>query len=115
MSAWEDKWAKEKYYAGQGKPLEQYIFNIGIMLSQVPNCILGGDCDESVSSRLGRWVLDPEAHPFWKWVAGIADKIFGKDHCVNAVERNINRAKEIWHWSCETDYPVPPERQPHFQ
>ena len=114
MSKWEQHWNKEIFHRGEGPFWQQYFFNIGISLSQMPNTFLFGDCDESISSRLGRCVLDPQAHWIFKKIAAAVDKVFGKDHCVNAVEKNINRKKEIWHWSSTTDYPVPAEYVPHF-
>ena len=99
------------YWRGEGRPVLQYIFNIGLMFSQVANVFLLGDCDETISSRLGRCVLDPNAPTVLKTLAKAVDKVLGDDHCVKCIEPQLTRQKELWHWSSTEDYPKPAERR----
>lgn len=75
----------------------QYIFNLGLHMSQGISVILGGDPDESISSRThkaaetGHWWFKMYQEPFINWLMG------DKDHCKNALEPEEG-AKQIWTW-----------------
>ena len=114
MGLLNDYWEDEKFLLGTAPKHLQYIFNVGLGVSQFINVCLGGDVDESISSRLGRCQLDPEAPKFFKKLANGVDKVFGKNHCLNALESSLSRQKEIWAWSSKTDYPKPGPIRKHF-
>lgn len=73
----------------------QYIFNIGLGASQFINAILGGDPDESISSRTHR--AAQTGHCWFVLQEKALDALMGKDHCKNAAEWMENQ-KEVWHW-----------------
>jgi hypothetical protein len=61
--------------------MKRYFMNILIAFDQLANVILGGDPDETISSRLGK------AHDsIGTWARGVVDRIFGKGHCARSVE-----------------------------
>ena len=62
----------------------KYIWNILISIDQVANTILGGDPDETISSRAGK----RQHEQTWaKWLCWILHKI-DKDHCPNSIEED---------------------------
>ena len=73
-------------------PVGRYFLNIALAFDQLGNSILLGDCDETISSRLGklernhggkiRWT-----RPFARITAWWLDKI-DKDHCQEAIEED---------------------------
>lgn len=76
----------------------QYIFNLGLSASQAISVILGGDPDESISSRTHkasiagkRWFRFVQ-EPFINWLLG------DNNHCKNAVEWDEGK-KQVWDWS----------------
>lgn len=75
----------------------QYVYNFGIMLSQSLSVFLGGDPDESVSSRTGK----AAAAGKW-WFKNVQEPVINamfadKNHCKDAIEPDEG-CKEIWHW-----------------
>ena len=75
----------------------QYVFNLGLSISQCANTVLGGDPDESLSSRLGRG----QSQGLWpvKYaLAPMVDLIIGPDHCDQCIERDERFEKELWAW-----------------
>lgn len=68
--------------------LKKYIFNILISLDQLVNVLLLGDPDETISSRLGKWLADGKgtwrglvAHPICQFL-----RLFDHNHCMKSVE-----------------------------
>ncbi len=61
------------------------------------NAILGGDPDESLSSRFGRAEQDG-VWPVKYVVAPVADALIGPDHCQRSTECQGNRKREVWSW-----------------
>ncbi len=59
--------------------LRKYIKNILISIDQLVNTFLGGDPDETISSRLGK-------HYQGSFMEKMVDDLFGKDHCENSAE-----------------------------
>lgn len=49
----------------------RYIFNVLIALDQLGNALLGGDPDETISSRTAKRMHDPK----WRWLGLILEKI----------------------------------------
>lgn len=69
---------------------KKYLLNFLISLDQLGNTILGGDPDETISSRLGRIKLDhggkiPWDHPLARVTDSLLDDI-DKNHSIDAIE-----------------------------
>lgn len=71
----------------------KYVRNILIAIDQLINTILGGDPDETISSRMGKWgVLYKDDHNNWRhkianglcWFLNLIDK----DHCNKSIEKD---------------------------
>jgi hypothetical protein len=72
------------------KPVQKYFYNTLIWLDQGLNTFVGGDPDETVSSRLGRLEKKhngniPWYRPWAKVTAWALDHI-QKDHCTRSIE-----------------------------
>ena len=68
--------------------LKKYIFNILISLDQLVNVLLLGDPDETISSRLGKWLTDGKgtwrelvAYPICQFLW-----LFDYNHCTKSIE-----------------------------
>ena len=64
--------------------IKKYIYNLLISLDQLGNTLLGGDPDETISSRLGKNYQG-------SWMEKAVDWMFRKktdNHCENAVEED---------------------------
>jgi hypothetical protein len=75
----------------------QYVFNVGLSISQCANTVLGGDPDESLSSRLGRG----QSEGLWPVSFALApavDLLIGPDHCDRCIEYDERFEKELWTW-----------------
>jgi hypothetical protein len=71
---------------------QKYFYNILISIDQFGNTVLGGDQDETISSRLGRLEKKyngniPWYRPWAKVTAWALDHI-QKDHCTHAIEED---------------------------
>ena len=60
-------------------PVLKYAKNVLIAVDQLANTLAGGDPDETISSRCGKW------HP---WLAKIIDFLFGPKHCQDSIEKD---------------------------
>jgi len=71
--------------------IKKYFWNILISIDQLANTILGGDPDETISSRAGK-----RQHDQWwaKAFCWILDKI-NKKHCRNAIEEDEGKDEVI--------------------
>lgn len=82
---------------GDVEKLIQYVYNCGVIISQVFSVILGGDPDETVSSRSGK----AARAGIWWFVyvqVPVINMLFrDQKHCQNAIEDDEGK-KEIWHW-----------------
>ncbi len=65
--------------------LSQWAMNVLIALDQLGNALLGGDPDETISSRLGK--AQERGSGYGAWLRKILDWI-DKDHCAEAIERD---------------------------
>lgn len=75
----------------------QYSYNLCLATSQLSNTVLGGDPDESLSSRFGRAQEDG----VWAAKYGMApvtNVLVGPDHCRRCIEYDEPRNKELWAW-----------------
>lgn len=68
--------------------LGRYLFNILVAIDQFVNTILGGDPDETISSRLGK-IMAKRKHRcvVCRWVCWFLDKI-DPNHCANSIEED---------------------------
>ncbi len=75
--------------------LGKYLWNILIAIDQLFNAILGGDPDETISSRMGRW------HSMGGWRAVVAMpvcwalNIVDSGHCADAIEDDHHHERDI--------------------
>lgn len=87
----------ERLYEGTAFFPWQYVFNVGLSASQCLNTVLGGDPDESLSSRIGR--SDQAGHwPAHYGLAPAVDLLIGPDHCEQCIEHEEPCSKELWAW-----------------
>ena len=63
--------------------MKQYFWNILISIDQLANTLLGGDPDETISSRVGKRSDD---NKFWGSVDSFINAIFGRKHTEEAIE-----------------------------
>lgn len=75
----------------------QYAYNLGVSGSQFGNTLLGGDPDESLSSRFGRAEAD-EVAIVKDGIAPALDLLLGPDHCQQAAEQSQTHTREVWAW-----------------
>lgn len=75
----------------------QYGYNLCLAGSQFSNTILGGDPDESLSSRFGRAQEDGVV-PVRYGLAPVTNVIVGPNHCRRCIEHDECRNKELWSW-----------------
>lgn len=70
--------------------MNRYFWNILVSIDQFFNTVFGGDPDETMSSRFGKWLRLP--HNTWKWkVAYIICRIlnlFQDRHCDISIEED---------------------------
>jgi hypothetical protein len=79
--------------------LVRYSFNQLISLDQLVNTVCGGDPDETISSRMGKWARDHKNNsgikkPLFK-VANFVVELFEKDHFKNAIEEDEGKNKTV--------------------
>lgn len=82
----------------------RYSYNLLIALDQFGNVLIGGDPDETISSRLGKsqrgdygplWVT--RMRPFSRIVDGFFFYVFGqKDHCKFSIEEDEGTPSSEW-------------------
>jgi len=65
--------------------VKRYIWNLLIAIDQLGNTILGGDPDETVSSRLAK--LNRKGHKIGVIGCKLLDKI-DKGHCEKSIEKD---------------------------
>ena len=90
-------WTSRGHY-GYLPKCQQYIYNFGVMISQVFSTLLGGDPDETISSRCGKASI--AGNLFIKdFVEPLINWIFQDDkHCFRSIEPNVG-SKTVWDWS----------------
>lgn len=72
--------------------MRQYIWNLFISVDQLVNTIFGGDPDETISSRIGKWNRDGRTERglrniVYRFVNGIVE-VFEKDHFKKSIEED---------------------------
>lgn len=68
--------------------IKKYFWNVLIGLDQFANAILLGDPDETISSRLGKWLLYPKTSWRFKVAKPICKllNIADPNHCETSIE-----------------------------
>lgn len=66
--------------------MKRYFWNFLIAIDQLINTILGGDPDETVSSRMGKRVIKKNCK-VCKAICRILN-FFEKDHCYKSIEKD---------------------------
>lgn len=64
--------------------LKLYARNILVGVDQLLGAFLGGDPDETISSRVGKW--SASGSKVGRFFEIILDSIFGKNHCKECIE-----------------------------
>ena len=72
----------------------QYILNNLYSFDQMVNTLLGGDPDETISSRLGKMMIRREANVFAKLICWFLD-IIDPGHCVDSIESDEGKRQVI--------------------
>ena len=65
--------------------IKKYIINLLISIDQLFNTILGGNPDETISSRMGRHLLKKNCK-LCKIICKLLNLI-DKNHCIDAIEK----------------------------
>lgn len=72
--------------------IKRYFWNILIAFDQGVNAIFGGDPDETISSRLGKWARSGKNnHGLKKYIWIVANWVverFEKDHFAKSIEED---------------------------
>ena len=71
--------------------LRRYFRNILIGVDQLGSSLLGGDPDETISSRVGKWAAT--GSQLGKMIESLIDFIFWKGHCKECVEPDEGKNK----------------------
>ncbi|MBP0725523.1 hypothetical protein J5Y03_10020 [Bacillus sp. RG28] len=66
--------------------MKRYIWNILISIDQFFNTVLGGNPDETMSSRMGKHLAKHDC-PFCNIICKFLN-LFEKDHCVKSIEKD---------------------------
>lgn len=79
--------------------IKKYILNNLISLDQAINTLFGGDPDETISSRMGKWARNGENNrglkkPLYK-IANFIVELFEKDHFKKSIENDEGRNEVI--------------------
>ena len=74
------------------KKLKKYFWNLLIAFDQGANAICGGDPDETISSRMGKWARDGKNNSGLKkpsyQIANFVVELFEKDHFAKSIEED---------------------------
>ncbi|HYF87435.1 hypothetical protein [Azospirillum sp.] len=74
----------------------RYALNVAVAVDQLANAVLGGDCDETLSSRLGK-AQRGDFGPGWRWITApirwAVDAVFRvafgqSGHCASSIEED---------------------------
>lgn len=68
----------------------RYFWNILISIDQFVNTLFGGDPDETISSRAGKWLSMPHDTLQWKFSYALCRvlHLFDKNHCIKSIEED---------------------------
>ena len=79
--------------------LSRYVWNILISIDQFFNTIFGGDPDETISSRCGKWLYLPHSTLRWKVAYGLCRVLhmIDKNHCIKTIEHDEGQL-DLFEW-----------------
>ena len=66
--------------------VDRYLYRVLLAIDQLDNAILGGDEDETISSRMGKHIVKKDSH-LCKFICKILNKI-DPNHCIDAIEKD---------------------------
>ena len=70
--------------------IRRYCLNVLISIDQLFNALMGGDPDETISSRFGKWLYLPKTT--WKWKISYAVcrvlHVLDKNHREKSIEHD---------------------------
>jgi len=75
--------------------VKQYLYNWALLFDLAINTLLGGDPQESLSSRLGKAVYKYDNK--WAYYACRMLSWFDKQHCYGAIDKHSGD-NAIWRW-----------------
>ena len=78
--------------------MKKYFWNVLVSIDQLINTIFGGDPDETLSSRMGKWVRTGKKKGVRKIVYKISNwvvELFEKDHFKKSIEEDEGNRKVI--------------------
>ena len=79
--------------------MKQYIFNLLISFDQFVNTIFGGDPDETISSRMGKWARDKRndrgIKKYAYRIANLVVELFEKDHFAKSIENDEGKNETL--------------------
>ena len=75
---------------------KKWVLNVLIAIDQLFNALLGGDPDETISSRLGKAVARGCRSRLVRFLVWLLDRI-DPGHTRDAVEKDEGK-REIWRW-----------------
>lgn len=67
--------------------IKQYFWNVLIAFDQLINALLGGDPDETISSRMGK-LIEQDKCPFCYWICTHFLHKLDPNHCQKSIERD---------------------------
>lgn len=73
--------------------MKKYIWNILIAIDQLANTVLGGDPDETISSRAGKYVREGRG-----WFPCVLCKLLhfiDKNHCEKSIEEDEGKDRVL--------------------
>ena len=72
--------------------IKRYVWNLLIAFDQGVNTVCGGDPDETISSRMGKWSRKGENNHGWRKplykFANFIVELFQKDHFKQSIEED---------------------------
>lgn len=79
--------------------LGRYVLNVLVGVDQLANAVLGGDPDETISSRVGKWQRDKAKRSRWRrrlsYGLCLVLHLFDRDHCRRSIEDDEGRGGVI--------------------
>lgn len=74
--------------------MKKYFFNVLIALDQSANALTGGDPDETLSSRMGKYVANKRGF-IPCFICKLLNKI-DPNHCISSIEEDEGKDAVIW-------------------
>lgn len=71
--------------------MKKYVWNIFLAIDQLGNAMAGGNPDETISSRLGRWAYRHD-NAFARAICSVLD-LLDPGHCSGSIEQDRDQAR----------------------